>query len=184
MAIIATENLFVEDEEILGSLEDEFGPSLIVMLKNFAHNNRGGVLTLQPHLDVLRNRVFPFLARTTFAFAEIYAMTDRSGSRQVNYRVAAQRLLAVQRNLQDIGVPREKVVHRFAKAIGEDFFEFKFKQSEGRDPFFSDNAKIAELRSVTILLSPAPIGIPTRSFRRGVFSQLARFCRQHVQQRG
>jgi hypothetical protein len=173
---IDTPDLFAFEEETLGGLEDEFGPSRFILLRNFELNSDALKLA---HLDILRERVVPFVNRSP-GFAEIYGMTDRSGSRQINYRVGANRLEAVQRQMMALGAPQAKVVHAFAKSIGEDFFEDRHDREKG-DLFFTDGLRKGELRVVVIALTPAPIGVPTRAFRRGSAADTVNFCRRHTQ---
>ena len=168
-------DLFVFREEPLVAVEDEFGPSFFILLKNFPLNSN--VLRAE-HTEVLRERVVPFVKQPV-GFAEIYGMTDRSGSRKVNYKVSADRLAAVQRSLIEQGAAVAKVFHGFAKAIGEDFFEAR-NQREG-DTVFRDNAKNADFRVVVVALTPAPIGVPTRFFRQATIADTVSFCRAHVQ---
>ena len=179
MEPIDTEDLFAFEEETLGGLEDEFGPSVFMMLRNFALNSSA---LKRVQTEILRDRVVHYLNRTA-GFAEIYAMTDRSGSRRVNYQVAGMRLQEVQRTLQGLGAPQGKVFHRFAKAIGEDFFEDKHAREEN-DLFFSDGLRKPELRVVVIALTPAPIGIPTRRFKQRSAREVTAFCRTHEQRGG
>ena len=169
-------DLLAFEEETLGGLEDEFGPSRFILLRNFDLN--GNVLR-PAHFDILHERVVPFVNRSP-GFAEIYGMTDRSGSRQLNYRVGAQRLQAVQRHMLALGAPHEKVVHAFAKSIGEDFFEHRHDREKG-DRFFTNGLKKSDLRVVVIALTPAPIGVPTRAFRHGSAADTVSFCRRHTQ---
>ena len=169
-------DLFAFEEVTLGGLEDEFGPSLFILLRNFDLNSNA----LKPaHLDILRERVVPFVNRSP-GFAEIYGMTDRSGSRQLNYKVGTIRLQAVQRQLLALGARQDKVVHAFAKSIGEDFFEDRHDREKG-DLFFTDGVRKGELRVVVIALTPAPIGVPTRAFRRSSAADTVNFCRRHTQ---
>src|SRR5262249_247085 len=122
MVLTDATDLFVLEEEPLVDLEDEFGSSFFILFRNFALNTSG----LRPsHQHVLSERVLGFVNRSV-GFAELYAMTDRSGSRTVNFRVSAGRLTAVQRHLLGLGAPLTKVMHPFAKAIGEDFFKDRF----------------------------------------------------------
>jgi len=115
---VDTKDLFVSKEESLTSVEDEFGPSFFILLRNFELNGS----QLRPdNVDILRDRVVPYIQRP-IGVAEIYAMTDRSGSRQVNYQVSGQRLISTQQSLRGFGAPLEKVQHGFPKAVGEDFF--------------------------------------------------------------
>lgn len=172
-----TTDLLVVKEENFGQLEDElFGPSFFIILRNFPLNEP----VLRPaHVEVLRDRV-TFELKKPVTLGEFYAMTDRSGSRQINYKVAAKRLTAVQDALLPFGAPFAKFHHRLCKAIGEDFWEAK----HDRDPnnhIFDDNLKASEFRSVMIALSPAPIGIPTRNFQNRTIANTLIFCRAHAQ---
>lgn len=176
---IDTEDLFVMEESFLGSVEDEFGPSFFILLRNFDLNSN--VLKLQ-HVDIIKNRVVPYTKRTA-GFAEIYAMTDRSGAKQLNYQVAGQRLEAVQLAMTQLGAAPAKTRHAFTKAIGEDFFASKH-ESEAGDTFFNDGLKKGALRVVAIGLSPAPIGVPTRRFRNRSAADTLAFGRMHVQTAG
>jgi len=171
-------DLFAFEEETLGGLEDEFGPSRFILLRNFDLNSDALKLA---HLDILRERVVPFVNRPP-GFAEIYGMTDRSGSRLLNYQVATRRLQAVQRQMVAFGAPQAKVQHAFAKSIGEDFFEDRHDREKG-DLFFTDGVRKSELRVVVIALTPAPIGVPTRVFRRSSAADTVNFCRRHTQRR-
>lgn len=175
-----TTDLFVLREENLGQLEDElFGPSFFIMLRNFPLNAH----VLRPsHIETLRDRV-TFELKKPVMLGEFYAMTDRSGTRQVNYTVAGRRLKAVQSALQPFGAPFAKFNHPLCKAIGEDFWEEKHE----RDPnnqVFNDNLKASEFRMVAIALTPAPIGVPTRNFQNRTVANTLIFCRRHVQKRG
>lgn len=162
-------------EEFVSTVEDELGPSHIVLLRNFELN--GATLT-SAHHQVLREWVAP-LSRRTAVFIEIYAMTDRSGSRALNYRMSAERLRSVQHALVANGVASQKVFHLFAKAIGEDFFEHR-QRLDRSSTVFADNRKDGSLRSVLMALSPAPIGVPTRIFRHFSFAEAISFCRVHA----
>ena len=102
--------------------------------------------------------------KKTVTLGEFYGMTDRSGSRRINYKVAAERLAAVQDGLLPFGAPFAKFHHGFCKAIGEDFWASKHDR-DPTDRIFDDDLQDSEFRSVMIGLSPAPIGIPTRIFR-------------------
>jgi hypothetical protein len=178
MAEVVTDNvdLFVLKEETLGGLEDEFGPSFFILLRNFDLNSD---LMKHEHLDVLRERVTPYIQRSV-GFAEIYGMADRSGTPQVNYEVSGRRLAAVQQSLMQFGAPSTKVHHGFAKAIGEDFFEDKQKREGSETHAFDDGQKDGQLRVVVVALSPAPIGVPTRRFRSTTPADVTSFCRLHV----
>lgn len=171
-------DLFGFEETFPFSVEDEFGPSLFFILRNLPLN---GAVLRQAHIDILRERAVPFLQRSV-AFVEIYGMTDRSGSRQLNYKVSLERMRSVQRMMQQLGAPLTKVQHRFAKAIGEDFFEFR--HTTPGDRFFVDGQKKAAFRSVIVALTPAPIGVPTKLFRRQTAAEVMRFCRLHLQKAG
>lgn len=171
-------DLFGFEEVTLAGLEDEFGPSLFFLLRNF--NLNSDALRLA-HLNILRERVVPFVNRSP-GFAEIYGMTDRSGSRQLNYQVGARRLQAVQRQMMAFGAPQAKVMHAFSKSIGEDFFEDRHDREKG-DLFFTDGVRKSELRVVVIALTPAPIGVPTRAFRSRSAADTVNFCRRHAQRR-
>jgi hypothetical protein len=155
-----TDELFVLKEVTLGGLEDELGPSFFILLRSFDLNSN---VMRAVHLEVLRDRVVPFLQRSS-GFAEIYAMADRSGPPQVNYEVSERRLVAVQQSLMQLGAPLTKVHHGFAKATGEDFFEH-LKRMGATGHRFDDGNKDAKLRMVAVGLTPAPIGVPTRAFQ-------------------
>ncbi len=184
MIRINNRDLFVEEEETLGGLEDQFilSPSQMIILKNFDLNSTRNDL-LKVHQDILRERVAPFLKNNSMGFAEIYAMTDRSGTRQVNYQVSTKRLAMVRLALLRFGVPFTKVFHGFAKAIGEDFWEFRSNQFAGKNPVFQNGLRDSAFRSVSLALSPSPFGFPVRQFLRPTFSEMLRFCRKHVQRR-
>jgi len=170
-----SDDLFLLKEEPFVAVEDEFGPSFFIMLRNFPLNSN--VMRFE-HIEVLSDRVVPFV-ETRVGFAEIYAMADRSGTRRVNYQVSGNRLTAVQRALKELNAPEDKIFHRFAKSIGEDFFEERGSQG---DILFADGAQNAAFRTVIIALTPAPIGVPTRRFRQPVVLETVAFCRQHQQQ--
>ncbi len=175
-----TPDLFVLKEDFpAGSVEDEFGPSFFILLRNFDHNT---TRLKAEHATELRDRVVPFV-KNNIGFAEIYGMTDRSGSRQVNYKVAASRLREVQGQMLRLGAPSNKVNHRFAKAIGEDFFEAR-QAADPNSQVFRDGARLGDLRLVVIGLSPAPIGVPTRRFRSSTALNTLAFCRLHEQRQG
>jgi hypothetical protein len=168
-------DLFVAREEPLVDVEDLFGPSFFIVLRNFDLNSKA----LKPlHRQVLRERVLDFV-KTNVGFAELYAMTDRSGSRKVNYQVSGSRLSEVQQHLLGLGAPLAKIMHSFAKAIGEDFFEDRFNREQS--PVFQDGIKNGQLRNVVIALTPAPIGVPTKIFRTRFIADTVSFCRQHRQ---
>ena len=107
-------------------------------------------------------------------------MTDRSGSKQVNYKVAAQRLEAVQAGLLPFGPPFARYHHDFCKALGEDFFAAKHEADPGVR-LFDDDRLEGSFRSVVIGLSPAPIGIPTRFFHQDAARSVLSFGRLHRQ---
>ena len=177
---VTTEDLFVSKEETLGGLEDEFGPSFFILLRNFDLNSD---VMKHEHQDILRDRVTPYIQRSV-GFAELYGMADRSGTPQVNYEVSGRRLAAVQQSLMRSGAPSTKVHHAFAKAIGEDFFEERKRRDGETSHVFDDTKKDGQFRVVVIALSPAPIGVPTRRFRSSSAEDLLRFCRLHVQKAG
>ena len=178
--IADTTDLFVLREENFGQLEDEvFGPSFFIMLRNFPLNEH----VLRPtHVETLRGRV-TFELKKPVIFGEFYAMTDRSGARQVNYTVAGRRLKAVQSALLPFGAPFAKFHHPLCKAIGEDFWEAKHER-DPNNPLFNDNLKAGDFRMVAIALSPAPIGVPTRNFSNRAVANTLAFCRRHAQKRG
>jgi hypothetical protein len=173
-----TTDLLVIKDESFGQLEDElFGPSFFIILRNFPLNSHA----LRPsHVETLRDRVTGELKKTV-TLGEFYGMTDRSGSRKINYKVAAERLAAVQEALLPFGAPFAKFHHSFCKAIGEDFWTSKHDR-DPTNPLFDDNLQDSEFRSVMIGLSPAPIGIPTRIFRNRSAQGVLSFCRDHTQQ--
>jgi outer membrane protein OmpA-like peptidoglycan-associated protein len=171
------DDAFVLKEEPLVDVEDEFGPSFFILLRNFEFNSA----TLKAeHRNILQDRVAPFI-KNRVGFAEIYAMTDRSGSRQVNYEMAARRLREVQQALLSVGAPLEKVHHAFAKSLGEDFFEAKH---ETAGDVFEDGRRDGSFRSVMIALTPAPIGLPTKIFRARFAANAVAFGRFHFQRPG
>ena len=182
MAIQNVDNaeLFVNREDNLSSVEDEFGPSFFIVLRNFALNSSA----LRPaQMQLLRDGVVPFLTDRGANFAEIYGMTDRSGKRQLNYKVSGDRMRAVKQALLQFGAPPKKINHAFNKAIGEDFFEFRH-DAEPSSPVFLDGKKNGSLRVVVIGLSPAPLERPTRRFRATSAAEILDFCRKHVQKPG
>jgi len=176
--ITDTTDLLVVKDESFGQLEDElFGPSFFISLRNFPLNSHA----LRPsHIETLRDRVTWELKKPVM-LGEFYGMTDRSGSRQINYKVAGERLAAVQDGLQPFGAPFAKFHHDFCKAIGEDYWENRHDQDPA-DRVFDDDLQDNEFRSVIIALSPAPIGIPTRAFRNRSLQEMLLFCRKHTQQ--
>jgi hypothetical protein len=174
--LVDTADLFVEREETLGGLEDEFGPSLFILLRNFPLNASA---LRQPHVEILRERVVPFIDRPP-GFAEIYGMTDRSGSRAINYKVGAQRVAAVQTVLKSLGATASKIDHPFVKSIGEDFFEHRHDQDQ-KSAVFDDGRRDGAFRVVVIALTPAPVGVPTRIFQPGTPAEVVSFCRLHRQ---
>jgi hypothetical protein len=158
-------DLFVLKEEGLDDVEDLLGDSFFLLLRNFPLNESG---LRQAHVDTLGGWVVPYLKRPA-GFAEIYAMTDRSGTPGVNYKVSASRLSEVQQKMVYLGASRTKVYHGFAKALGEDYFAEKMP----------DGKKDPSLRSVAIALSPAPIGVPTKRFRSFTARDLTVFGRHY-----
>jgi hypothetical protein len=170
-----TDELFVMREETLDGVEDMFGPSFFILLRNFPLN---AAELRAAHVEVLRERVKPYIDRRP-GFCEIYGMTDRSGSRKINYEVGAKRVAAVQTNLRSLGAEAPKIDHVFVKAIGEDFFEDRHDRNPAGDKIFVDGKKDGSFRSVVIALTPAPIGVPTRLFLPGAASDTVSFCRQH-----
>jgi hypothetical protein len=174
--ITDTNDLYVAEDETFGGLEDEFGPSFLIVLRNLLLNSAA----LRPsHVDILRERVTPELKKPVF-IAEIYAMTDRSGSKQLNYKVAADRLGAVQNGLLPFGAPFAKFHHDFCKAIGEDYFASRHDRDPA-NPVYDDGKREERFRSVVVALSPAPIGIQTRVFRSSTVANVLAFCRMHSQ---
>jgi len=165
-----------DERDLLDTPEDLFGPSFFIVLRNFDLNSNALKVL---HRQVLREHVRNFVKRRV-GFAEIYAMTDRTGSRQVNYQVSGWRLSEVQQFLLRVGAPPEKIMHLFAKAIGEDFWELRY--NEGGDPeTFKDGRNAGEARRVVIALTPAPIGRPTKIFRTYEIAHCVTFCRLHEQ---
>ena len=162
--------LVVRDDGEFADMEDELGTSFTVFLTNF-RLNRGELFP--DHIDVIDNRIVPYV-QTRIGFAEIYALTDRSGSRRVNYAVGGKRLQAVQQRMFGRGAPSEKTFHRFAKSLGEDF-------QDQVHPEIADGTKDSMQRSVVIALSPAIFPAPSKAFR-GFLSEIIRFGRTHVQQ--
>lgn len=177
--LIDNEDLLVFREDPLVDVEDEFGASFFVLLRNFSLNSN---LLRAAHMDVLRDRVVPFVQRRP-GFAEIYGMTDRSGARKLNYKIAASRLLAVQQAMLGLGARSPQVHHAFAKSIGEDFFEDRFAR-DSTATVFGDGLKNSQFRVVVLGLTPAPIGIPTKRFRANAPANTLAFCRRHIQQPG
>jgi hypothetical protein len=176
--LVDSPSVYVFREEPLDAVEDLFGPSYFVALRNFELNRS----TLKPpHKAALEGLVAGYVKRNV-GFAEIYAMTDRSGTRDVNYKVSATRLTAVQEQLIQLGAPHRKVYHAFAKAIGEDLFEERAKLSPS--PVYQDGGKHPGLRRVVIALTPAPMGVPSRFFRHPEVVEVVSFCRQHEQKPG
>jgi hypothetical protein len=168
-------DLYAVREEPLVETEDLFGPSFFFILRNFDLNSH----VLKPlHKEILRDRVANFV-KTNVGFAELYAMADRSGSRKVNYQASASRLSEVQKNLLGLGAPSAKVMHAFAKAIGEDFYEYRYSLEHSSS--FKDGAKDGQMRCVVIALTPAPIGVPTKNFRAHWIAETVAFCRGHKQ---
>jgi hypothetical protein len=166
----------VVKDESFSQLEDElFGASYFINLRNFPLNSHA----LRPsHTEVLRERVTSELKKPV-VLGEFYGMTDRSGSQQINYTVAAERLAAVQDGLLPFGAPFAKFHHSFCKAIGEDYWATRHDQDPA-DRVFDDNLQDSEFRCVIIGLTPAPIGIPTRRFRNRTLQEMLLFCREHA----
>jgi hypothetical protein len=177
--ITDTTDLLVVKDESFGQLEDDvFGPSFFISLRNFPLNSHA----LRPtHVEVLRDRV-TFELKKPVMLGEFYGMTDRSGSRAINYKVAAERLAAVQDALLPFGAPFAKFHHSFCKAVGEDFWENRHDQ-DPTERIFNDNLQDSEFRCVMIEVSPAPIGVPTRIFRTRAAQEILVFCRAHTQKR-
>ena len=50
--------------------------------------------------------------------------------------------------------------------------------------FFSDELRKPELRVVVLAVTPAPIGVPTRRFKRRSALEVTTFCRRHTQRGG
>src|SRR5665213_3110920 len=115
----------IKDAEFFTQVEEEFGPSYFILLRNFPLN---GHYLRMSHKAVLKEFVAPYL-RKPFGFIEIYGMTDRTGSRVANYIVGAARVTAVQQGLVKFGIPPSKYDNDFTKTIGEDFVEFKHTQN-------------------------------------------------------
>lgn len=173
--ITDTADLLVYREEPLDAVEDLLNrPSYFLSLRNFDLNRTA----LKPaHAAALAEYVAGYL-EGRFGFAEIYAMTDRSGTAAVNYQVSAGRLEMVQRYLYRPNAPWPKVYHAYAKATGEDFYEHLRRIAP--DPVYADGRKTGDLRNVAIGLTPAPMGVPTRYFRNRSIAELLAFGRQYV----
>ena len=172
---IDDDDVFLAKDESF-ELEDELGPSFFLILRNFELNRH--VLSLE-HTNVLKEWVAPYLKRPA-AIAEIYAMTDRTGSKQINYQIAAERLAAVQDGLIPFGPPVATYRHAFCKALGEDFFAARHESDPGVQ-LFDDGRNDPSFRSVALGLSPAPVGIPTRIFRFVSARSVLGFGRLHQQ---
>jgi hypothetical protein len=171
--VVDTPHVFIFREEPLDAVEDLFGPSYFITLRNFDLNKA----TLKPsHVAALQGLVVKYLERKV-GYAEIYAMTDRSGTAAVNYDVSAGRLEMVQRHLYRLNAPWPKVHHAYAKAVGEDFYEHLHRLDP--DPVYGDARKNGDLRNVTIGLTPAPMGVPTRRFRNRTIAEVLAFGRQY-----
>ncbi len=175
MLLIENNEVLLFREEPLVAVEDELGPSFFLILRSFALNS--SILTAV-HQDVLREWIIPILRRPAM-FAEIYAMTDRSGSNAVNMKISASRLNAVQTAMTLLGASGEKVRHGFAKALGEDYFADRNRR-EPDAVVFKDNRKAGDFRSVVLALTPAPIGIPTKLFRNRTIANMVAFGRFHA----
>jgi|SRR5579883_1204833 len=176
MVLADSTDLLLAREESSASVEDELGPSYFILFRNFEHNSK----SLRPlHHDVVRNYVVGYL-NSPAGFAELYAMTDRTGSREINYTVSAARLKSVQSDLFAQGAPRSKVEHPYAKAIGEDYYADQFDRTH--DPEFGGGIKDGKRRCVVIALTPAPIGIPTKLFMTSTFRKVIAYCRLYQRQ--
>src|ERR1022692_1307324 len=164
----------IKDAEFFSQVEEEFGPSYFILLRNFPLN--GHYLKLS-HIDVLKDFVAPYL-RKPLGFIEIYGMTDRSGNRVANYIVGAARVTAVQLGLVRFGISPAKSDNDFTKTIGEDFLEFKEKQ-DPKEAAFDDGRLNGRFRLAVVALSPAFFGFPTRIFQNRTAAQVLGFCRPH-----
>jgi hypothetical protein len=164
----------IKDAEFFTQVEEEFGSSYFILLRNFPLN--GHYLKLN-HMAVLKDYVAPYL-RKSFGFIEIYGMTDRTGSRTANYIVGAARVTAVQMGLVSFGIPFTRSDNDFTKTVGEDFVEFKHKQNV-KDPTFDDGRLEGRFRLAVVALSPAFFGFPTRIFQNRTAGELLGFCRPH-----
>jgi hypothetical protein len=164
----------IKDAEFFNQVEEEFGPSYFILLRNFPLN--GHYLKLS-HTAVLKEFVAPYL-RKPQGFIEIYGMTDRSGSRVANYIVGAARVMAVQLGLVHFGIPPSKSENDFTKTIGEDFVEFK-QSKDTKDPTFDDGRQEGRFRLAAVALSPAFFGFPTRIFQHRTAVEMLAFCRPH-----
>jgi len=169
-----TDAVVIKDAEFFTQVEEEFGPSYFILLRNFPLN--GHYLKLS-HLAVLNDFVAPYL-RKPFGFIEIYGMTDRTGSRVANYIVGAARVTAVQVGLVKFGIPPSRSDNDFTKTIGEDFVEFKHGQNV-KDPTFDDGRLNGRFRLAVVALSPAFFGFPTRIFQNRTAGEILSFCRPH-----
>jgi hypothetical protein len=178
---MASDILFSDDEvtvirdETLGGLEEEvFGPSFFILFQNFPLNSQ----ILRPgHVKALEGWVAPYLRRPS-GFMELYGMTDRSGSRDVNYTVGAHRVLAVQQGLKVFGIAPAKYDHAFTYSVGEDYFEHKHNQGD-KEHFFEDGHKDGKLRVCVVALSPSLFNAPIRMFRLKEARETLAFCRAH-----
>lgn len=175
---INTSEVFLYREDPVDDAEDVLGPSYYLLLTNFGHN--AWKLSVA-HTDVLRQWVADLATRKPATFVEIYGMTDRSGTRAVNYRIAAERVLQVQLKLLALGVPNAKVQHPFAKSIGEDYFEHRHERANDE---FDDGRRQGGFRSVVMALTPAPVGVPTKIFRQPHARRSIAFCRYHTPRPG
>jgi hypothetical protein len=170
--IADTAELYVTQDETYGGVEDEFGPSYFVLLRNFPLNGA----TLQPtHRDTLSGLVAKELQKP-IRVAEIYGMTDRSGDQKLNYKIAGDRLEAVLDFLLSTPAPKNRYRNDYNKAIGEDYFAHLHKV-DPTNSNFDDGRYDGGYRSVIIAISPAPIGIPTRIFRYQTAQNVISFCR-------
>src|SRR5665213_820392 len=164
----------IKDAEFFTQVEEEFGPSYFILLRNFPLN---GHYLRMSHKAVLKEFVAPYLRRS-FGFIEIYGMTDRSGSRVANYIVGAARVAAVQLGLVDFGISLARSDNDFTKSIGEDFVEFRHNQ-DLKETAFDDGRLNGSFRLAAVALSPAFFGFPTRIFQNRTAVQMLSFCRPH-----
>jgi hypothetical protein len=170
----APEAVVIKDAEFFNQVEEEFGPSYFILLRNFPLN--GHYLKLS-HLAVLKEFVAPYLKKP-HGFIEIYGMTDRSGGRVANYIVGAARVKAVQVGLVNFGISPVRSDNDFTKSVGEDFLEFK--QSKNlKDTTFDDGRLNGRFRLAVVALSPAFFGFPTRIFQHRTAAEILGFCRPH-----
>jgi len=169
--------LFIKEEPI-DQVEDLLGPSYFIVLRNFGLNSAA---LKSEHYKVIRDWVL-YYSKNGAGFVETYAQTDRSGTKEVNYKVSEKRLAAVLAYMIQIGCPINKVRHAFAKAIGEDYLEYLYQRDE-KNPFLKDDKKRGDMRCVAIALTPAPTGFPSRRFRTSFVSNFVAFCRMYQRPR-